>query len=132
MKHKRPSKEIRIIEHGNNLLAIFPNATEKDPGTLCRKLRRLEAKAARIALQLCNGPEFEGGYDEVDRLFDNILAKVDKLLGNPTYEQPRVPIFINQDPREYALKIRDEWMKKHNPKLAKDWGGYGLLAPEIK
>lgn len=136
MKTKTESRETRIIRHGRNLLAIFPNATEQDPGTLCRKLRRLEAKAAAIALRLCNGPEFEGGYDEVDRLTDSILVQVTTLLGNhepnDQLHEPIVPIFINRDPRGCALKIRETWMNEHNPKLEKDWGGYGLIAPEIK
>lgn len=134
------SKEVRIISHGNKLLAIFPKSTERDPGTLCRKLRRLEAKAAKIALQLCNGPEFAEG--EADRLLDAILAKVNELLGNHRYRDAMkmpaserdaiVPVFINRDPRGYALKISDEWMTANDAKLEKDMGGYGLLAPEIK
>jgi hypothetical protein len=43
----------------------------------------------------------------------------------------RVPVFVNLDPRGYALKIDEAWMRKHNPALSRDWGGYGLLAPEI-
>lgn len=125
------SREVRIVKHGKDLLRIFRKATERDPGKLCRKLRRLEAAAARIALQLCNGPEFAGGYEEVDRLTDAILAKVNALLGNMSGKR-HVHIFINRDPRGYALKIRDDWMKAHNAKLERDWGGYGLLAPEIK
>ena len=133
---KGKSKEVRIVEHGNKLLAIFPNATEKDPGTLYRKLRRLEAKAARLALQGCNV-----GFDseeQADDLYKAVLGKVNKLLGNYVYHETvkvrtmNVPLFINRDPRGYQLKIRDDWMEKNNVKLERDWGGYGLLAPEIK
>lgn len=131
------SRETRIIQHGRNLLAIFPNATERDPGTLCRKLRRLEAKAAAIALRLCNGPEFKT-EDEADLICTGILRKVNQLLGNYADGDnyvPRtqtVPIFINRDPRGYALKIDDEWMRDNPNALHQDWGGYGLIAPEIK
>jgi hypothetical protein len=114
-----------IEKHGKDLLAIFPKATERDPVELCRKLRRLEAKGAAIALRLCNGPEYPEG--ESDRLVDALLGKVNELLGNHA-----VPVFINLDPRGYALKIDDEWMREHREfSLHTDWGGYGIIAPEI-
>lgn len=76
-----------IIRHGRQLLAIFPQATEQDPVGLCSKLRRLEAKAEAIGLQLCNGPEMAEG--EQERRVDAVLAKVNKLLGNVHEYQPR-------------------------------------------
>lgn len=137
-KRKRPSKETRIIQHGNNLLRIFPKATERDPGTLCRKLRRLEAKAAALALRGCNGPEWDS-EEEQEAAYEAVICKVNALLGNPMCGPGRyVPVFINRDPRDprgprgYALKIDDAWMTANDAKLEKDWGGYGLLAPEIK
>lgn len=129
------SKEVRIISHGNKLLAIFPKATERDPGTLCRKLRRLEAQAAKLALRGCNGPQWDSEQDE-QNAYDAILLKVNGLLHNyedgDALREPLVPVFINRDPRGYQLKIRDEWMTANDAKLEKDMGGYGLLAPEIK
>ena len=170
------NKKIRQYEqikaHGENLLHLFPNATEKDPIALCKKLRRLETAAQAIALRLCNGPEYAGGYEEVDALTDAILAKVNALLGNVHEYQPKtgarctcrpgiardncaacegtgrkidfaairnrpalVPIFINRDPRGYALKIKSEYMAGAGWiaqwALMRDWGGYGIIAPEI-
>lgn len=163
-----------IEKHGRQLLAIFPNARESDPVKLCKKLRRLEAQAAAVALRLCNGPEYADG--EADKLTDAILANVNKLLGNVREYQPKtgakcsckrgiqrdncpacegtgmlidfrairehkplVPVFINRDPRGYALKIDDEWIRQqradhrtvHMAGIHQDWGGYGILAPEI-
>jgi hypothetical protein len=115
---------LAIRTHGERLLAIFPSATERDPVELCRKLRRLEAKAQAIALRLCNGPEFEGGYDQVDALCEAIIAKVNTLLG------PGPCIFVNRDPRGYALKIRTE--DARDLRIMKDWGGYGIIAPDLK
>jgi hypothetical protein len=117
----------RIKRHGAQLLAIFPNATERDPVALCKKLRRLENAAARIALRLCNGPEYPEG--EADRLESGIFNKLDELLD---WANSGVPVIINRDPRGHSLKIDDEWMRKHRPKLHTDWGGYGILAPEIE
>lgn len=167
----------KIEEHGRNLLAVFPDATERDPVKLCKRLRRLEGEAAKIALRLCNGPEYPEG--KADELLGKILGKVNALLGNVRHEyQPKtgqrctckrgverdncaacegtglcidfaairgrhkpardlVPIFINRDPRGYALKVNDEWQREQKkagkPYIGhEDWGGYGIIAPEIK
>lgn len=158
--------EKRVRQHGERLLAIFPRATERDPVVLCKKLRRLEAKASAIGLQLCNGPEMAEG--EQERLVDDVLARVNKLLGNVNEYQPKtgakcgcrrgverdncancegtghvvdfrairnrkplVPVFVNLDPRGYALKINDEWMRANSVTLHSDWGGYGIIAPDL-
>ncbi len=128
MKTKKQRQYEQIKAHGKNLLAIFTTATEKDPVTLCKKLRRLEAKAQAIALRLCNGPEY-ANEEEPDRACAAILAKVNAILGN-TGKNP-VPVFVNRDPRGYGLKIDDDWMRKTGARLYSDWGGYGIIAPEI-
>lgn len=119
-----------IVKHGEHLLKIFPNALEQDPVRLCKKLRLLEGRAALIGARLCNGPEFAGGYEEADRLADAILAAANRLLGN--IESDVVPVFINRDPRGHALKIRESWMLTSGAQLHRDWGGYGIIAPEIE
>jgi hypothetical protein len=152
-------KQIRQYEqikaHGENLLAIFPNATEKDPVALCKKLRRLESKASRITTDYCNG-DFDAGEngEKLDAALDAILAKVNATLdNNEQYPIMNVPIFINRDPRGYALKIADAWMIQRREqwdrqiarqgkkaitesywallRFHRDWGGYGILAPEF-
>jgi len=123
-----------IRAHGENLLAIFPNATERDPVSLCKRLHRLEAKARRICTDYCNG-DFDAGEngEKLDAALDPILAKVNAILGN-TGKNP-VPVFINRDPRGYALKIKSEYMAGAGWiaqwALMRDWGGYGIIAPEI-
>jgi hypothetical protein len=77
----------QIEQHGNNLLAIFPRATERDPVELCKKLRALERRAAAVALRLCNGPEYREG--EADKICDQILKLVNTLLGNAREYQPK-------------------------------------------
>ena len=116
----------RIEQHGRNLLAIFPGATERDPVNLCRKLRRLERQGNAIGLRMCNGPEYAEGED--DAATDAVLVKVNAILGN--VDGP-VPVFVNRDPRGYALKIDDSWMKANRPTLHSDWGGYGIIAPDL-
>ena len=129
MSTKKQRQYEQIKAHGENLLAIFPNATERDPIALYKKLRRMEAKAQAIALRLCNGPEFPGGYDEVDALTGAILEKVNAILGNSGPDA--VPVFVNRDPRGYALKIDDVWIHNKQARIYSDWGGYGIIAPEI-
>lgn len=176
---ERTSLNERIRKHGENLLAIFPKATERDPVKLCKKLRRLEAEGAAVGLRLCNGPQYDEG--EADKATDAILAKVNSLLGNVHEYQPKtgracscrrgvqrdncsncegtgqvvdfrairnrqplVPIFVNRDPRGYALKIDEAWVREYsnnNPppsaanhavcRLHRDWGGYGIIAPDL-
>ena len=118
-----------IITHGQNVLAIFPNATESDPVRLCRKLRKLEREGAALALRLCNGPAF-ATEDAAETVANNVLAKANALLGNGG---GRVPLFLNLDPRGYALKIREDWMREWKPNypIFRDWGGYGILAPDL-
>ena len=117
-----------IRKHGQQLLAIFPHATEREPLELCRRLRRLESEASRYALRMCNGPEWES-EEAQENAKERILDKVDKILG---FRAQKVPVFLNGDPRGYSLKINDEWMRQHNATLHRDWGGYGIIAPEIK
>ena len=115
-----------VIRHGENLLKVFPHASERDPVELCRKLRRLESRGAALGLRMCNGPEYPEG--EEDKITENILAKVDTLLN---FKASGVPVFVNRDPRGYALKIDDKWLQEHKPALYSDWGGYGIIAPDL-
>jgi hypothetical protein len=125
---KRERMQERIQKHGRQLLDIFPNATEQDPVSLCKKLRRLEAKAAAIGLRMCNGPEWAVDSDREAEL-DAIRSKLSKLLGNTG--KRFVPTFINLDPRGYALKINDRFMTATGWPLYRDWGGYGIIAPDL-
>ena len=114
-----------VRQHGENLLAIFTNATERDPIKLCKRLRRLENQGQALALRLCNGPEFES-YDEVDAIQSKIMDRVYALLRPASVG---VRLKFNRDPRGYALKISDKDAK--DMIIHKDWGGYGILAPDL-
>lgn len=117
------TQEKAIRQHGENLNYIF--YTGIDPVELCKKLRRLENKAHRLALDYCNG---DNGIDGArwEKESDKILATVNKILSNST-----VPVFINPDARGYTLKIRDNFIRKNNIDIYRDMGGYGILAPEV-
>lgn len=125
---KKESMYRRIAAHGANLLAIFPNAKISNPVELCKRLRRREANAARLALAQCNGgPGYIEDDDTLESLYEAILRDVNETLGN----DGTVPVFINRDPRGYQLKIDDAWMREHRPALHSDWGGFGIIAPDL-
>ncbi len=84
---KREAMLDRIRKHGQNLLAIFPRAKERDPVKLCKMLRRLEAQGNAIGLRLCNGPEYAEGEADADAA--ELLARVNRLLGNFNEYQPK-------------------------------------------
>ena len=113
-----------VQAHGENLKRIFPKCNLA-PVDLCRKLRRLEREGESLGLRLCNGPELDEA--EAEKITDLILARADKLLN---FRASGVPVFVNRDPRGYALKIESDWMDPRSA-LHRDWGGYGILAPDL-
>jgi hypothetical protein len=121
-RHDRMMKEIK--KHGENLKVVFNLEAGIDPVKLCKSLRRIEIKAQRLALALCNG--------DIDEITDDqktaIFSAVDKLLH---YKAAGIPVFFNKDPRGYALKIDDAYVRDHNVTISRDWGGYGIIAPEF-
>lgn len=135
--NKREKMYQRIQEHGENLNAIFN--TGIDPIALCKKLFRIERKAAHVSTCLCNTNTMHllelnrfTGYDvkqssedDQDKFFDGIKKQVVKVLG----KQAEDVVFINYDPRGYTLKLKSEFCEGKN--IYKDWGGYGILAPDF-
>lgn len=117
----------RIREHGEQLKEIFGLSADTDPVKLCKGLRRCESRAHMWAEDVCNG-RIDPSIDEVDEQDYKVKVAVAKLLPGG-----KVPIIYNKDPRGYALKIDAEWMKDHPwVNLHKDWGGYGILAPDFR
>lgn len=79
--------------------------------------KRMEDYCNGIADTFQNNRHIEQHFTEVQKIFNN------QLIG----------FFVNTDPRGYTLKIDDEIMRTTYKEvdLQRDWGGYGLLAPEI-
>lgn len=109
-----------IQKHGEQLNAIFH--TPFEPIELCKKLRRIELAQHRAATQWCNGDINENHYG---MLTSRTKAQLKKILGDS------IPIMLNGDPRGYALKLSTEIMEAKSLVLHKDWGGYGILAPDF-
>lgn len=115
----------RIEKHGADLNRIFN--TGIDNVSLCKKLHRLEVKAHRLATDYCNGKNGVNA-DNWNSLCAPILKAVDKIL-NP--DNADVKIILNGDARGYALKIEFDDTDARQYEIFKDWGGYGILAPEF-
>jgi hypothetical protein len=133
---KKTAMYSRIYQHAENLNEIFRLGIDGDYAAhirICKRLRRLEAKAHRIAEQYCNG-EIDG--DESNKAERAILNSLAKILYSGPEAMPKCgmlakAIFVNSDPRGYALKIDDEYVKEHALKIHQDWGGYGIIAPDL-
>ncbi len=142
MDTKTTKKELmykRIEKHGQDLNRIFNTGIE--PVALCKKVMRIERKAYEGTLCLCNTNTLHlrelnqfTGYDvkqatekEQDAYFDKVWLSLEKVIG----KKCREVCFINFDPRGYALKIKDEYVREHDLQIHKDWGGYGIIAPDL-
>jgi hypothetical protein len=84
-------------------------------------LRAIENEANRNAVLYCNG-DIDGPQYEARKW--NTIARVSGL------QHGNLPagFFVNGDPRGYALKIESDNLPEG---IHKDWGGYGILAPEF-
>lgn len=135
----------QITKHGENLIRLFNLPIDTGPVKLCKSLQRLETKAHHAATCLSNTNTLDRlelnrftGYDvhqatedEQTVFFDKILKSVDKLLN---FKKQHIPVFVNFDPRGYALKIRPEYveaLRAGSNGIETDWGGFGLIAPEF-
>ena len=121
--NKKEMLYLRITKHGQDLKAVFNLDRDIDPVKLCKRLLRLENKAHKLAVDFCNGV-----IDQLewDKKADQILTKVETILNNIKV------LFCNGDARGYALKIDDEYIRNNNFNIHRDWGGYGIIAPDFR
>jgi hypothetical protein len=119
--------KLTIALHIQKLQRIFPmcSTTGIDPIDLWNKLCKLERRAKKLAEDQCNKP-LPIGY--IERTEVNILDQLDALLG---FKDAKVPVFCNGDPRGYALKIEDSYVRDKDVDIYRDLGGYGIICPEI-
>jgi hypothetical protein len=114
----------RIEEHGKRLIGIFGLPNDTDPITLCKKLFSLENHAHHTATMSCNGMISEEDEEKDDILVSRRFLKI-------TGKSLEYPYKLNKDARGYALKIDDEYMRENSIILYSDWGGYGIIAPDL-
>ena len=118
----------RIRKHGEDIKKIFSMPAATDPIKLCKSLRRLESTAQ--AIQETHG---EGFYKLAAAQEAALMVKLKALLmpAATPEEFLKFGIFLNTDPRGYALKIPDELVKVSGWTIHKDWGGFGIIAPDL-
>jgi hypothetical protein len=114
------TKRQRLTRHLDNLTVIFGRRPRW--ATLCW----LERRAHRLAERQCNEPLPEGF---VERLESQILSTLDDATN---YRARGIKVFLNGDSRGYAIKIEDEQVRDENMRIERDWGGYGIIAPEFE
>lgn len=127
---KKEAMYQRIKKHGDNLNVIFH--TEIDPIKLCKRLRQLENTAHYYAEAYCNGEINEAEFDAKSADCLKLVRKVLNIKNvHPMSPDDSWPVVFNSDARGYALKIHDSYVREHSLDIYKDWGGYGILAPDL-
>ena len=129
----------KIYRHGEELKRFFNLDPSVDPVKLSKQLFSIENKAHHAITCLCNtnnlyfldqpnraAPVRESTEEEQDKYFEKIWKRITKILGADAAKI----IKMNFDPRGYALKIPVNYAKDWNG--CKDWGGYGIIAPDFK
>lgn len=87
---------------------------------LWRKLRRMENVAHTAATKYCNGEIDDYTFEQVK---DRTVEQINIMFGRIV-----VGLFVNGDPRGYALKLEPS---SKPTGMHRDWGDYGILAAEI-
>ena len=117
----------QFFRHICNIQALAGLFSYHEALMLYKSLHRLEARIDRENTNDCNGTSGLTEDQETARDKRRFL-KYKSLL-------PNVPgLFINGDPRGYALKIHvkeTQELRDKDINLYTDWGGYGILAPEF-
>jgi hypothetical protein len=122
---KKQQQREAILQHGFKLIRVFNLPEGTGPTTLCKRVHRLEGEAHRLAKRACNE---DLGEEFIEKKEKSILKRLDVILN---FRAQNIPVFLNGDPRGYALKIDDEYVREHNLDIHRDWGGYGIIAPEL-
>lgn len=104
------------------LLGEMFGPTCSNPYATFEILLKAEKEASRKATQYCNG-EIDG--DAYEKWQEKFVKRLTKNLG--AKEMPN-GFFINGDPRGYSLKMKEGTFPQG---FYRDFGGYGILAPDF-
>lgn len=87
---KRERMYKKIENHGQALIALFPNAIHREPVKISKALMRVETSLKRPIEDACNG-RITG--DELETILARTMKRIEKMLGTTD------GVFINTDPR---------------------------------
>lgn len=97
-------------------------------------LLKLEQDANNAATAQCNGAPYMGQPYRDEKQWADFCSDVRVRLAGVLGAVP-TGFFVNTDPRGYALKIDNEDPRGkaliEAVEMHTDWGGYGILSPEI-
>lgn len=127
--NKKEQRKRDLERHYATLERLSEFLGHKQEGSkLSLKLWKIEQEAHRAATDYCNGAN--GMDSDTWELCREKLSRAVEKVFNCA-----VPgLLINGDARGYALKIDDVKVREYYPQeigLYRDWGGYGILSPEI-
>lgn len=153
--NKRERRAAQLLAHYATCerlaIALGMPAANVDGKKISVALLKIERDANNAATAQCNGADYNGQpfrktWDDVtgDELDENpweafkrsIAERVALAFGrSPRPENAPPAFFVNGDARGYALKIDNEKPEGkaliEAVKLHTDWGGFGILSPEI-
>jgi len=132
--NKTQQRKVNLLNHYDRMAEFYFQVTNEkisqdEAKKLSAKLLKFENLAIIETTAQMNGERKanqDGECIESDLILDGIIANVEKLFKNKLKG-----FFINYDARGYALKISDKVVKDEKYNISQDWGGYGILSPQI-
>ena len=129
------SKMKRQDKHYKQLAPVYHGLGMSIAGdvAMMKRLCVIEKRLHGWAEEACSIGSSEEQQKRRERKEEELLDEVKVML-----PLAASAIFSNGDPRGWALKIDDNFMrqwesrKPDNPRLARDWGGYGLISPDAQ
>jgi len=126
--NKKERRQDQLERHYTTLEKLAEHCGVNKPNgkKLSLALLKIEQRAHRVMEAFCNGECNDSGFENAKNAArENVQALFNHNLQG---------LKINGDPRGYTLKIDDDVTRElfdAGITMQRDFGGYGLLAPEI-
>jgi hypothetical protein len=136
--NKRERRAQALLEHYATCerlaLALGMPADKIDGKKISVALLKIERDASNAATAQCNGESFQGQPFRGDESWYEFKQTIKQRVASALGKLPP-GFFVNGDARGHSLKIDNEKPKGRalieSVRLATDFGGYGILSPEI-
>lgn len=114
---------------------VVPMRGGPDGKKISVALWKAEQAGQRRSMALCNDENYtRDGYERSEADKEAVVVAVCHAFKR-SHKYPPPGFFVNGDPRGYALKIDNATLEGRAliaaVGLHTDWGGYGILSPEI-